>query len=617
MNGHEGKMLINKGIENIKKNNILLKFLGFGLAIAPALLIAILIFKNSVNVPFWDDWEISFFFDKIIPQYRLTLQDCLAQANETRYLFPRFIFLGLTYLNNWNWDVRNQMWLSLALACLVSINVFRLIKWTIGENFFKVICSIILCNLLIFSPVQYENWLWGIQLIVFMPIVCITTCLVVIYSSIDRKIKLITYLILCTISTFSYANGMFSWIILFPILAISKSWNLQDIFKEKWLYIPCIATFTANMAVYFYNYQKPPYSPSFMYGILHPDQALQYFLSFLGSPLMRATIRYDWKILSLVNNNIWMGTVLIILFLGSLIYFVKQRKDSTVIYRMTGWFTIGFYSVISGLVTSFGRSGVGLESSVALRYTTFSIYLPLALINLMWIIYDDAKIKGYLLKNSQRMVQAVIMILLAGFLYFHIITVDFSIPQMYLMKLERLQAKACYIFLNVAPEENCIIEKVYPHFPGLKYRAYLVESQGIIDAKLLKSNSIQDIKGTNRANSKEFINGWFEQLNKIDETNYLAGGWAILPEKKEPADAVILTYEQNNGEDIIFAVFDTRVNRPDVVKALKRTTYSMSGLQKTFPASKLPKGLVKIKAWAFDTETTKAYQIAGTQVVKN
>ncbi|MFB2935036.1 hypothetical protein ACE1B6_07130 [Aerosakkonemataceae cyanobacterium BLCC-F154] len=600
-----------------KVKNILVQVLGFSLAIAPALLIATLIFKNSVNVPFWDDWGVGLFLTRVFPEFRLSLARLISQHNESRYVFPRLIFMALTHLNNGKWNVIYQMWLSLVLACLVSINVFRLIKWTIGKNLFKVICSVILCNLLIFSPVHYENWLWGIQLIVFMPIACITTCLVVIYSGIDRKTKLIAYLILCTISTFSYANGMLSWIILFPILAISKSWNLPDFFKEKWLYIPCIATFTANMAVYFYNYQKPLHSPSFIYGILHPDQALLYFLSFLGSPLMRATIRYDWKISSLVNNNIWMGTILIILFLGSLTYFVKERKDSTVIYRMTGWLTIGFYTVISGLVTSLGRSGGGLESSVALRYTAFSIYLPLALINLIWIIYDDAKIKGYLLKNSQRMVQSMILILLAGALYFHIITVDFTIPQMYFMKLERLQAKACYIFLNVAPEEKCIIEKVYPQFLGLKYRAYLVNSSGIIDAKLLKSNRIQDIQGINRGNSKELIYGWFEQLNKVDENNYLAGGWAILPKKKEPADAVILSYEQSHGEDIIFAVFDTRVNRPDVVQALKRTTYSMSGWQKTFPASRLPKGLVKIKAWAFDTETAKAYQIAGTQVVKN
>jgi hypothetical protein len=188
---------------------------------------------------------------------------------------------------------------------------------------------------------------------------------------------------------------------------------------------------------------------------------------------------------------------------------------------------------------------------------------------------------------------------------------------MYSTKLDRLQAKTCYIFLNVAPEEKCITEKVYPNFKGLQKRAKLVDFLGIIDAKLLNSERIQDIQGTNKATTKEWGYGWFDQVNKVDKNNYSAGGWAVLPEKKEPADAVILTYEKSQGEDIIFAVFDTRVERPDVVKAMKTTTYLISGWQKTFPASRLPKGLVKINAWAFDTEKANAYKVGGTHLVKN
>ncbi|MFB2834730.1 hypothetical protein [Floridanema evergladense] len=590
---------------------------GLILTIIPAFLIAILIYQNSVNIPFWDDWEIGLFLNKVYPEFKLTLESLISQHNESRYAFPRFIFIGLTYFNNWNWDIRHQMWVSLVLACIVSINIFRLIKWTIGESLIKVIFLAILCNLLIFSPVQYENWLWGHQLIVFFPIACVTTCLVAIYSGINRKVKLVICLILCTISTYSFANGMLSWIIVFPALAISKSWKWQDIFQDKWLYIPWIATFTANMAVYFYKYEKPPETPSITYGILHPNEALPYLLSFLGAPLGWGTIKYNWKFSSLVNNNIWIGTILIILLLGVFSYFIKQRKDPTVIYRMTGWLTISFYVITSGLITSLGRSGLGLESSVALRYMTFSVYLPLTLVNLIAIVYDDAKTKGFLINKSKRVAQAGILLLLTGFLYFYIITAELTIPRMYTIKLDRLQAKACYIFLNIAPEEKCITEKVYPSFSGLQKRAKLIDYLGIIDAKLLNNDKIQDIQATNRVTNEEWGYGWFDQVKKVDKNNYSAGGWAVLPEKKEPADAVILTYEKTPGEDIIFAVFDNRVERPDVVKAMKTTNYLISGWQKTFAANRLPKGVVKIKAWAFDTEKVKAYKVGGDRLVKN
>lgn len=590
---------------------------GLILTIIPAFLIGILIYQNSVNIPFWDDWEISLLLNKVYPEFRLTFEDLISQQNEARYVFPRFIFIGLTYFNNWNWDITHQMWVSVVLACLVSINVFRLIKWTIGESLFQVIFLTILCNLLIFSPVQYENWLWGHQLIVFMPIACVTSCLVAIYSGINRKAKLVICLILCTVSTYSFGNGMLSWILVFPALAISKNWRSPDIIPEKWLYIPWIATFTANMAVYFYNYQKPPGMPGISYGLLHPNEALLYLLSFLGAPLAWGTVKYDGNVAVLIRNNIWIGTILIILLLGVFSYFIKQRKDPTVIYRMTGWLTIGFYCVTSGLITSLGRSGFGLDTSIAFRYMTFSVYLPLALINLVAIVYDDARTKGFLLSKSKRIAQAGILILLAGFFYFYIITAELTIPRMYTTRLDRLQAKACYIFLNVTPEEKCIKEKVYPNFEGLKKRAKLVDFLGIIDAKFINSKRIQDIHGTDKAANQAWGYGWFEQVNKVDNNNYFARGWAILPEKKEPADAVILTYEKSPGEDIIFAVFDKRVERPDVVKAVKTTTYLMSGWQKTFLASRLPKGLVKINAWAFDTEKAKAYKVGGTHLVKN
>jgi len=604
-------------MEKIKVNHIVLKVLGFSLALAPALLIAILLFMYSVNVPFLDDWEISLFLSKFFPQYHLTWKDLLSQTNETRYVFPRLIFMVLTYLNKSIWDVRYQMWVSFGLACIVSLNVYFLIRLTVAKNFPKVIFLWILCNLLIFAPIQYENWFWGVQVIVFMPIVCVTTCLVVIYSRINRKAKLVICLILCTVSTFSYANGMLSWIILLPVLAISKSWKWQDIFRDKLLYLSWIAAFTTNMVVYFYDYKKPPQTPSFIAALLSPYQSIQYLLSFLGDPLGWGTFPFDGNIKTLVNNNVIIGTIISILFIAAWLYLWKQRKDSALIYRMIPWLTIGSYTFISGIITSLGRVGFGLETSIALRYITFSVYLPLAIVNLIAIIYDDAQNRSYLLKTKTVFTQAVILVLLAGFLYFYIITSNFAIPRIYFTKLDRLQAKACLVFINVAPDEKCLKEKVYPHLQGLKLRAKMVNDLGLIDTRLVNHKNIQEIVGNTTDIAKRIGYGWFDKVGKVDKNTFYAGGWAILPERKEPADAVVLTYEKAKGEDIIIALSDARIGRRDVVKVMQTKAYLMSGWHKSFPASKLPKGTLKINAWAFDTETGKAFKIGGTHVIKN
>jgi hypothetical protein len=588
---------------------------GFVLTIIPAFFMGILIYQNGVNIPFWDDWEISLFLDKVYPEYRLTLKNWLAQANETRYLFPRFIFLGLAYLNKWNWDVRYQMWVSLVLACIVSINVFRLIKWTVGEDLIKVICLAILCNSLIFAPIQYENWLWGIQLIVFMPIACITTCLAVTYSDISRKYKLILCLILCTISTFSYANGMLSWVIVFPALAISKSWRWQDIFKERWLYISWLAVFTANMTVYFYNYQKPSQTPGLSDGLLNPVGTISYFLSFLGVPLAWGINSFDWQA-DVIRNNIIIGTVLIILFGAAWLYLLKHIKESVLVYRMTGWLVIGSYTVISGLITALGRVGLGIETSIAPRYMTFSVYLPLALVGLIAVIFDDATKRGYLVRKPKVITQSIIGILLVAFLGLHILTNVFGVERMYWTKLERLHSKSCLAFVNVMVDEKCLQEKVYPNVQAVKRLAKLIEDKKFVDVKFVQSNKAQYIQGNIYGTPDSLGYGWFDRVTQVKDL-YVAGGWARLPKRKQPADAVLLTYEKEKGHDVIFAISDTRIQRPDVVNATKDQVYLMTGWQRAFSANKLPKGLLNIKAWAFDSETGKAFPLGGSQEIKN
>ena len=618
-------MLRDLSMENIQKNNIVLKFLGFVLAIAPALLIATLIFKNSVNVPFWDDWEVSFFMVKVSPEFRLTLEDLISQHNESRYVFPRLIFTALTYINNGNWDLRSQMWVSFGVLCLVSLNIFGLINLTNKKSLPRLIFLTIISNCLIFAPIQYENIFWGIQLIVFMPIACITTALVVIYSDINKNIKLFICLLLCTISTYSYANGILIWIILFPAFAISESPRWQDFFKQKWLCFPWIAIFISNIVVYFYNYQKPAFAfTSYNLGFVKLNEIIQFFLSLLGSSLGRGKIPSDVigsvnKMPEVVNNVhyvIIIGAILAILFIAVYLYLWKERKNFALIYRMVPWLTIGSYVVISAIIISWGRVGFGLETALAFRYMTFSIYLPLALVNSIAIIYDDAENK-YLLEKRKILAKIGIGSLLLVFLYFYLITSNFAIGRISQTKLDRLQGKACLSFINVVTEEICLTQKLYPDLPNLKPRVQLLRDFRLIDTKFVNSNLIQEIAENPIDSYNPIKYGAFDQISKVDNQSYFASGWAILPQKRKPADAVVLTYAELKGKDIIFAISDTRVKRPDVVKGTKNQAYSMSGWQKTFPASRLPKGLLKINAWAFDTDRAKAYQIGGTHVLEN
>ena len=165
-------MALNK-LLNFKIKQEILVFL----AIISPLILGILIWRYSVNVPFWDQWDTPGQLIVEASQSQLTVEQWMRQHNESRTLFPNLIFLTLANLTNWN--TRSEMLVTFLLACLVSVNIYCLSKITIHNSWQHLICFV-LANLLIFSPIQQENWLWGFQGITFVSIAAITTSFVII-----------------------------------------------------------------------------------------------------------------------------------------------------------------------------------------------------------------------------------------------------------------------------------------------------------------------------------------------------------------------------------------------------------------------------------------------------
>ena len=94
---------------------------GWLLIAAPPLLIGLLIFRDGVDIPFWDEWDgTAPLFEKMAAG-TLGFADFFAQHNEHRILFPRLIFFGLGRLTHWN--VRAELFVIwfLALVCLFII----------------------------------------------------------------------------------------------------------------------------------------------------------------------------------------------------------------------------------------------------------------------------------------------------------------------------------------------------------------------------------------------------------------------------------------------------------------------------------------------------------------
>ena len=570
------------------------------LAILPALILGWLIWRYGVNLPVWDEWDTPGLALVQSAKNQMTWGHWIGQHNESRILFPRLLFVPLARLTNWN--IKYEMLVSFLLACLISFNIYYLSKITLNCSPRKRIAYLFLSNLLIFSPMQWDNWLWGMVAITFVPIASITASLAIIFSQNTILLKLLFSGILATIATFSFANGMLSWVIIFPALIWvankTKSKSKVNLVIVGWLFL-----FSLNLAVYFPEYHKIEDHPSFLEALVNPLKTIAYFLSFIGSPL---------GLHDLLSNQI-IGFIVIFIFRLSCFYFLGNEQNRPLLGRAFPWISIGFYTIASGILTTMGRIGFGVEQSLESRYRTFSTYGIISLIYLLAIIAENFKNKDINLSIFDKVIQKIILVLTVSF--FMIYPANFSLGSNKFIDInkDRLYGKACLILINEIDDPECIKNHIYPDVNFLLQRANEIDSIGYIQPTLATSNKLQNIS---RQNLLSIDYGTFDRLSRDDNGNYIASGWSVLPTYNRPTHAVILAYQTKDNLDRAFALVKLEKERKDVVEALNKRQYLQSGWSKSFALELIPTDAVAISAWAFDSNIGRAYKLNGVHQIE-
>jgi hypothetical protein len=572
------------------------------MAIFPVFLLVPLLVQNAINLPFMDQWDTPVNALLKIADRTFSFSDLIAQANESRPLFPRLLFLGVAFLTNW--DIRYEYVVIFLVACLISYQIYRLSWLTIRGSEYRRLFLILLANLLIFSPVQSDNWLWGIQVITFIPIACITAGLVASYASFEIKLKTLILMGLCTVSTYSYANGMLSWFIVFPsAIFISQTAQNRNPKTQLWLIVGGGVGCLSNLVVYFHNYFRPSLSPSFSEALAHPLVAFNFFLLFLGSPLNSRGIELE--------PAQTIGLVLLLLFSCVLFYLLWHRKDGSLLRDSVPWVAIGVYACASGLITAAGRVGFGLETALVSRYTTFSLYLVVSLVYLLAIVADSI-IQTHAIQETKkaRIVRDVLVFLIASLVVLHApvyLSHAKIISQSYRY---RLYAKACVLFINFVDEKPTIEAVLYPSYNLVKPKINRLSQIHLLKPTLVESSDVSLLEEKQKSSSSDSY-GFLDSIIPINEAEILISGWAIFPDRRQPADAVVLAYETPNSQPKAFAIAPVIDKSPDVAEKFKNEGYQNVRWSKTLALNQLPKGDIKVSAWAFDTETKRVFRLEG------
>jgi hypothetical protein len=575
-----------------------IRWLVVGLIMLPIGFAALFIATYSVDVPYNDEWATARLF-LYLAEGSLSFTHLFAQQNEFRQFFPHLLFLALGTITRWN--VRYEMLVSLLLACLVSFNIYRISRVTItGAE--KRLWLLVGTNLLIFSPVQYESWLLGMQVVYFAPIACLTTCLSVAYSGLSPRAKLAIGVLLSIVSTFSSANGVLCWVLVLPVLLVVCDWRRPFV---PFLIGGWIALCLLSVSFYLYGYRTLESHPSLTESLRHPAHALVYLAAFLGAPLAPGTGIPRLAAATLI------GTLASIFFAGACAYLWVGFADGSLRRRIIVFVMIGAYSLGTGLMVMPARLGFGIPQALSPRYSTFSLYLLVSLIYLAPIVLEHARANGYL--PSRVRTAPLVSAVVAALLLLHALTVTHGVLHARAFRTHLRYVKTCLLFVNAL---RCPAPATWipPNQGDPIALANALNRLGYLRPSLIDGKSVEEI-ATSSQDARSA--GAFEDLARTPDGRFIAYGWAVLPEGQEPAHAVLLSYQDGSRGSNVFAIASMAGVPDGLVPALRQPAHSRTRWHHTFAQTDMPTDdPTHVDAWAFDTESGKAFKLTGSHVVR-
>jgi hypothetical protein len=576
------------------------------LAATPAAFSPAFIHHFGVDVHVGDEWdpEVAGVYIKAF-NHQLTFTDLLSTHNEHRLLVPRLLYLLLNAFTKWNniADVVGGWVIFLA----TSLGILWLIHKTdaeavpsAGEKFRLPRPGIagrwFICNLLLFDPAQFENWLSGWGLANALPGGLTVAAIVVAAGAARSWKKLALCILLAAGAAFSNGCGFMAWVLAGIVMAWSQSW--QEFRAKLVKLIVWTAGFGLCAGLYFFHYHSPPlwraYEPSI-------GKALTFILIYCGNPF--TSYVYIWQMDCPV-----IGVGVLLLLAVCSVYFVicwvQGRMEQC--SRAIVWLAIGGFGLGTGILGAATRSGYGVETGTYSRYVSFAIFIPLALVNLVPPMCRDLSQRWSMNWNlcPPFLAGTVMALVLAG------------IPRVLGMAREdqanSLAGKGALMLLNVAPDNPSLAAIVHNNVAELTEEANAMNRMGYLNPPLIASRDAALIEGNDPNEAKGYM-GRFENVASGGTGVLNITGWANHAGRGRCADEVFLTYQDKDNHPIIFVAARMGVERADIAAQLNDSAYQYCGWIATIREDELPPdfGSTVLRAWDLDAETGKAWLLAG------
>lgn len=349
-----------------------LRRLGYvALVAAPAFFLGVLLVKYAVNVPFWDQWELVTLFQNW-HFGQLSFADFFAQHNEHRVLFPRLIMFALAVATGWN--ILYEIAVNLVLALLIFWFLWLILQRTFVTTRMRVIAAAAV-SLVVFSPIQLENWLWGWQIQWYLNVLGLVVSVWALYVwRTVTWVKFVVAIAAAIIATYSLASGFFVWLVCIPLI-----WFNKDLRHLLWLWLGVAVVAVGS---HYIGYIDPAHHPSKLIFLKEPFNFLLYSLVYIVRPL---SVDY------MVSIPVFVAYAVV--YVGALGYIAKRYIEQITI-ALLPWLSLSLYGLCAAATTAISRLGFGIEQAYSSRYSTLSNLILIGGVVLLCKIIERERSEG-------------------------------------------------------------------------------------------------------------------------------------------------------------------------------------------------------------------------------
>jgi hypothetical protein len=548
-----------------KSLNRLENYLVSILCLLPVVISFIYVYLYGVNVVYCDAWDILPIFEKYYAG-SLTFSDLYAQVNAHRFFFPRLIMLSLGILTGYNNLV--EMYVVIIFFVLVLALLFLAFKRQF--NIKTTAWWFVPVPFLVFSLVQYENMLFGVQLswalaqLAGVLTLYLISLLPQATNTKTRHLIFLAALMGATVASFSVVMGLWLWFLGVMLIAIIREKRVKIYYLGIWAVVG-----VGEWFFYFLNFKNQGH-PNPFYVMIEPLRFIQYVVTSLGGSLF-----WDIETASIA------GALIVVLLSICLFLLLKNKR-----FRENSfWIALAGFSILTMITIAIGRASHGVDQGLSSRYTSFSLLAVIAVYFMFLDFYNQ----------ERSFLTGAGVALLIGFI---ILSVPLSYLKGYIVgnHSRHQREREAFILYTYESQPDELLKKLHPGRLPIRKNALFLQQKGYNvfsqPSKFWEVSYLTNLPvvaspptfAVETINDRELVPAKLSLTIKNSSGFIMVRGWAVDSKAQKPAAAV---YLEIDGK--LYPAF-LGLYRKDIKERFQNRAYRFAGFERALPLSEIGPG---------------------------